>query len=67
MSDDLNLKFEGKIIFQRLSSLEEDRKREQAEICRDRLDREMKRTTKSNLEINDLSYERFPEENETNT
>jgi predicted Rossmann fold nucleotide-binding protein DprA/Smf involved in DNA uptake len=66
MSDESNLDFAGKASFQRLTSLEEDRKREQVEIRRDRLEREMKRTTKSKPEIIDLSYERFPEENKTN-
>lgn len=66
MSDESNLEFAGMASFQRLTSLEEDRRREQEEIDRDKLDRKVKRTTESKSEINDLSYERFPEENETN-
>lgn len=66
MTNESNLEFAGKASFQRLTSLEEGRKREQAAIRQDRLNREMKRKAKLKLEINDLSYERFAEENETN-
>lgn len=57
-----NLEFFGQIKLKRLTSLEEDFKRSQAEYRKDELNRALRRSGKINQESVETTYERFPEE-----
>jgi hypothetical protein len=59
MSD---IEFLGQIKPKRLTSLEEDFKRSQAEYRKDELNRALRRSGKINQESVETTYERFPEE-----
>lgn len=54
--------FFAKVTPQRLSSLDEDFKKEQAQFLKDELDRALRRTGKVKTEPQEVTYERFPEE-----
>lgn len=59
MSD---IEFLGKVIFNRVTSLEEDFKKSQDEFRRDELNRTLRRSGKIKENPLVITYERFPEE-----
>lgn len=59
MSD---IEFLGQVKPKRLTSLEEDFKKSQAEFRKDELNRALRRSGKINQESTETTYERFPEE-----
>lgn len=59
MSD---IEFFAKVSPKRLTSLEEDFKRDQAQFRKDELNRALMRSGKVKSEPQETSYERFPEE-----
>jgi hypothetical protein len=54
--------FFAKVNPQRLTSLDEDFKKEQAQFLKDELDRALRRSGKVKPEPQETTYERFPEE-----
>lgn len=62
MTIESNLEFMGKLKLQRLTSLEEDFKREQAQFREDELDRALRRAGKLKPDPIETSYERYPEQ-----
>ena len=54
--------FFAKLKPQRLTSLDEDFKKEQAQFLKDELDRALRRSGKVKPEPQEITYERFPEE-----
>lgn len=54
--------FFAKVKPQRLTSLDEDFKKEQAQFLKDELDRALRRPGKVKPEPQETTYERFPEE-----
>ena len=59
MSD---IEFFAKVSPKRLTSFEEDFKRDQAQFRKDELDRALRRSGKVKSEPQEITYERFPEE-----
>jgi hypothetical protein len=57
-----NVQFFSKLIPKRLTSLDEDFKKEQAQFLKDELDRALSRSGKVKTEPQEVTYERFPEE-----
>lgn len=57
-----NLEYIGQVKHQRLTSLEEDFKRDQDQFRKDELDRVFRRSGKVKAEVREITYERFPEE-----
>ena len=57
-----NLEYMGQIKPRKLTSLEEDYKRSQAEFRKDELNRALRRSGKLKQEPVETIYERFPEE-----
>ncbi len=54
--------FFAKVKPQRLASLDEDFKKEQAQFLKDELDRALRRSGRAKPEPQETTYERFPEE-----
>ena len=54
--------FFAKVKPKRLTSLDEDFKKEQAQFLKDELDRALRRSGKVKPEPQEVTYERFPEE-----
>lgn len=59
MSD---IEFFAKVSPKRLTSLDEDFKKDQAQFRKDELDRAFRRSGKAKPEAHEITYERFPEE-----
>ena len=59
MSD---IEFFAKLKPQRLTSLDDDFKKEQSQFLKDELDRALRRSGKLKPEPHETTYERFPEE-----
>lgn len=57
-----DIEYLGKVIFNRLTSLEEDSKNQQAQFYKDEQARELRRSGKIKQEKTETTYERFPEE-----
>lgn len=57
-----NLEYMGQIKPRKLTSLEEDYKKSQAEFRKDELNRVLRRSGKPKQEPVETTYERFPEE-----
>lgn len=62
MSVETDVTFVGQMKFERLTSLEEDFKRERAQFQKDELDRALRRAGKLVDEPIETTYERDPEE-----
>lgn len=62
MSD---VEFFAKVKPQRLTSLDEDFKKEQAQFRKDELDKDLRRSVQAKSEPQETTYERFPEEAQT--